>query len=104
MPRVALIGWPLQRRHSQVMHDAAFERYGIDAHYELIELEPSELDSFFAEARDAAWLGFQVNHSSEPGLRMVGSSRSRLRWERTAVAGPRPAPRQSFSFLNGGVQ
>ena len=36
---VALIGKPLRRRHSQVMHDAAFAAAGIDARYELLELE-----------------------------------------------------------------
>jgi shikimate dehydrogenase len=33
--RVALLGKPLRRRHSQVMHDAAFAAAGIDARYEL---------------------------------------------------------------------
>ena len=28
--QVALIGKPLKRRHSQVMHDAAFDACGID--------------------------------------------------------------------------
>jgi len=58
--RVALIGRPLRRRHSQVMHDAAFAANGIDARYELRELEPAELDDFVAEASGEAWLGFQV--------------------------------------------
>ncbi len=34
--RVALLGKPLRRRHSQVMHDAAFAAAGIDARYELL--------------------------------------------------------------------
>ena len=34
--RVALLGKPLRRRHSQVMHDAAFEAAGIDARYVLL--------------------------------------------------------------------
>ena len=38
--RVALIGKPLRRRHSVVMHNAAFDAAGIDARYELMELEP----------------------------------------------------------------
>ena len=38
--RVALLGKPLRRRHSQVMHDAAFAAAGIDARYVLLELEP----------------------------------------------------------------
>jgi shikimate dehydrogenase len=58
--RVALIGSPLRRRHSEVMHNAAFRHFGIDARYELRRLEVDELDAFFAEARGEAWLGFQV--------------------------------------------
>ena len=41
--RVALLGKPLKRRHSQVMHDAAFDAAGIDARYVLLELEPDEV-------------------------------------------------------------
>jgi shikimate dehydrogenase len=58
--RVALIGRPLRRRHSQVMHDAAFAAQGVDARYELRELEPDEVAGFVREARGAEWLGFQV--------------------------------------------
>lgn len=60
MKRVALIGQPLRRRHSEVMHNAAFEHFGVDARYELRALEPEDLDGFFAEARGDDWLGFQV--------------------------------------------
>jgi shikimate dehydrogenase len=61
MPRrVALIGNPLRRRHSQVMHNAAFAAHGIDARYELRELEPAGLAAFVAEVRDPGWFGFQV--------------------------------------------
>jgi shikimate dehydrogenase len=42
------------------MHNAAFKHFGIDARYELLPLEPGELDGFFAEARGDEWLGFQV--------------------------------------------
>lgn len=58
--RVALIGQPLRRRHSEIMHNAAFDHYGIEAAYELREIGDSELGGFFAEARGPAWLGFQV--------------------------------------------
>lgn len=58
--RVALIGRPLRRRHSAVMHNAAFVHFGIDAEYELREPAPSELAEFFAEVRRPDWLGFQV--------------------------------------------
>ena len=58
--RAALSGNPLMGRHSQVMHNAAFDHFGIDARYELLELEPEEVPAFVAGARDDAWLGFQV--------------------------------------------
>lgn len=58
--RVALIGKPLRRRHSQVMHDAAFAAAGIDARYELMELEPDAVPGAVAAARGPEWLGLQV--------------------------------------------
>ncbi|MDX6717412.1 MAG: shikimate dehydrogenase [Baekduia sp.] len=58
--RVVLIGRPLRRRHSQVMHDAAFAANGIDARYDLRELDAGELADFVAEARGPEWLGFQI--------------------------------------------
>lgn len=58
--RVALIGRPLTRRHSQVMHDAAFAAAGIDARYELLELEPEAVEEAVAEARGPGWLGLGV--------------------------------------------
>ena len=58
--RVALIGKPLRRRHSAVMHNAAFDNFGIDARYETRELEPADLEGFVAGARGPDWLGFQV--------------------------------------------
>ena len=58
--RVGLIGKPLKRRHSQVMHDAAFDAAGIDARYVLLELEPDEVEPAVAEARGEGWLGLGV--------------------------------------------
>lgn len=58
--RVALIGKPLSRRHSQVMHDAAFAAAGIDARYELLELEPDAVANAVAAARGPDWLGLGV--------------------------------------------
>jgi shikimate dehydrogenase len=57
---VALIGKPLKRRHSQVMHDAAFDACGIDARYVLRELEPDEVEGAVAAARGDGWLGVGV--------------------------------------------
>jgi shikimate dehydrogenase len=58
--RVALIGHPLRRRHSALMHTAAFRHYGIAATYELRDLAPDAVAGFVAEARGEEWLGFQV--------------------------------------------
>jgi len=58
--RVALLGKPLRRRHSQVMHDAAFAAAGIDARYELRELDAEEVPAAVDEARAPDWLGLQV--------------------------------------------
>jgi shikimate dehydrogenase len=58
--RVALIGKPLRRRHSVVMHNAAFAAAGIDARYELRELEPDEVAGVVDEARGPDWLGLGV--------------------------------------------
>jgi shikimate dehydrogenase len=59
--RVGLIGKPLKRRHSQVMHDAAFDAAGIDARYVLLELDPDAVAGAVAEARSSdVWLGLGV--------------------------------------------
>jgi shikimate dehydrogenase len=42
------------------MHDAAFAAAGIDARYELLELEPDALEGAVNEARGPDWLGLQV--------------------------------------------
>jgi len=58
--RVALIGRPLKRRHSAVMHNAAFAAAGIDASYELLEIEPDAVAGAVADARGADFLGLGV--------------------------------------------
>ncbi len=58
--QVALIGKPLKRRHSQVMHDAAFDACGIDARYVLREIEPDEVEGVVTDARGDGWLGLGV--------------------------------------------
>jgi shikimate dehydrogenase len=58
--RVALLGNPLKRRHSQVMHDAAFAAAGIDARYELFELHADEVGAAVEAARGPDWLGLGV--------------------------------------------
>jgi shikimate dehydrogenase len=58
--RVALIGHPLRRRHSEIMHNAAFDHFGVDARYELRDLELPDVVRFVEEARGESWLGFQI--------------------------------------------
>ncbi len=58
--RVGLIGKPLKRRHSQVMHDAAFDASGIDARYVLLELDEDAVADAIREARGPDWLGLGV--------------------------------------------
>jgi shikimate dehydrogenase len=64
--RVVLIGKPLRRRHSVVMHNAAFEANRIDARYELAELEADEVAGFVAAARGPEFLGLGVTAPYKP--------------------------------------
>jgi shikimate dehydrogenase len=68
--RVALIGKPLRRRHSQVMHDAAFDAAGIDGRYVLMEIEPEDVIGAVAAARGEDWLGLGV---TAPYKRLVAT-------------------------------
>lgn len=85
--RVALLGKPLKRLHSQVMHDAAFAARGIDARYELLEIDEGGVAGAVAAARDPEWLGLQVTapykrlvfdlcDSVEPAAQMIGAVNS----------------------------
>lgn len=58
--RVALLGKPLRRRHSVVMHNAAFAAARVDAEYVLRELEADEVGEAVAVARGPDWLGLGV--------------------------------------------
>ena len=88
--RVALIGNPLRRRHSVVMHNAAFAANGIDATFELRSIEADEVGPFFGEARGPDWLGFGVTapykqvamehiDEVEPGARAIGAINNGVR-------------------------
>jgi shikimate dehydrogenase len=80
--RVALLGKPLRRRHSQVMHDAAFAAAGIDARYELSELEPDAVEAAVAAARGPDWLGLGV---TAPYKRVVAGLCDVVEVEATAI-------------------
>lgn len=64
--RVALLGSPLKRRHSVVMHNAAFRAAGIDAEYVLREIRPDEVEAAVAAARGPDWLGLGVTAPYKP--------------------------------------
>jgi len=96
--RVALIGKPLRRRHSQVMHDAAFAAAGIDARYELLELEPDAVEAAVTAVRGADWLGRQVTapykrlvaglcDSVEPDAATIGAVNSVVRSDAGGLVG-----------------
>ena len=60
MKRVVLLGKPLRRRHSVVMHNAAFEAARIDGRYELAELDEPDVPQLVAAARGPEFLGLGV--------------------------------------------
>ncbi len=96
--RVALIGSPLKRQHSAVMHNAAFTAHGIDATYELRPIDPDGVAAFFAEAREPDWLGFGVTapykqvamvhlDEIEPGASAIGAVNNGARRDDGSLVG-----------------
>jgi len=96
--RVGLIGKPLKRRHSQVMHDAAFEAAGIDARYELLELEPGAVADAVAEARGPDWLGLGV---TAPYKRLVASLCDSVEADATTIGAVNNVARSPTGELEG---
>jgi shikimate dehydrogenase len=64
--RVVLLGKPLRRRHSVVMHNAAFAAAGIDGRYELLELDEADVSRAVAAARGPEFLGLGVTAPYKP--------------------------------------
>lgn len=64
--RVALLGKPLRRRHSVVMHDAAFKAAGIDGEYVLAEIDEADVPAAVAAARGPGFLGLGVTAPYKP--------------------------------------
>jgi shikimate dehydrogenase len=96
--RVALLGKPLRRRHSQVMHDAAFAAAGIDAHYELLELEPDAVEAAVAAARGPGWLGLGV---TAPYKRVVADLVDEVEADATIIGAVNNVVRASDGRLIG---
>jgi shikimate dehydrogenase len=96
--QVALIGKPLKRRHSQVMHDAAFDACGIDARYLLREIEPEEVEGIVASARGDAWLGLGV---TAPYKRVVADLLDRVEDDARAIGAVNNVVRTADGHLVG---
>ena len=64
--QVALLGKPLKRRHSVVMHNAAFAAAGIDAEYVLAEIGEGDVPGAVAAARGPDFLGLGVTAPYKP--------------------------------------
>lgn len=96
--RVALIGKPLRRRHSQVMHDAAFGAAGIDARYELLEVGPDAVADAVHEARGPDWLGLQV---TAPYKRLVAGLCDRVEADAATIGAVNSVTRSAAGELVG---
>ena len=96
--RVALLGKPLRRRHSQVMHDAAFAAAGLDARYELLELDPDAVTGAVAAARGPAWLGLQV---TAPYKRLVAGLCDQVEVDAAAIGAVNSVSRTAAGELVG---
>lgn len=60
MDRYALIGFPLGHSLSPQIHNAAFDFLGIEARYELLEIEPARFDKAISTMKKGHWAGFNV--------------------------------------------
>lgn len=96
--RVALIGKPLRRRHSKVMHDAAFAAAGIDARYELLELEGDAVAEAVTAARGPDWLGLQV---TAPYKRLVAGLCDEVEADATTIGAVNSVTRTTAGELVG---
>ncbi|MET1233051.1 MAG: shikimate dehydrogenase [Candidatus Limnocylindrales bacterium] len=64
--RVDLLGKPLRRRHSVVMHNAAFAAAGIDGEYVLAEIDEADVPDAVAAARGPEFFGLGVTAPYKP--------------------------------------
>lgn len=96
--RVALLGKPLRRRHSVVMHNAAFAACGIDAAYELLELDEDDVPAAVAAARGEGWLGLGV---TAPYKRLVATLLDEVEAEATLIGAVNNVVRMAAGRLIG---
>ncbi len=96
--RVALIGRPLKRRHSVVMHNAAFDAAGIDARYELLEIEADAVAAAVADARRSDFLGLGV---TAPYKRVIAGLVDEVEPDAEAIGAVNNVVRDSNGHLIG---
>ena len=96
--RVALLGKPLRRRHSQAMHDAAFAAAGIDARYELLELEADDVPGVVRDAHGPDWLGLGV---TAPYKRLVAGLVDEVEADAVAIGAVNNVARSAAGGLVG---
>jgi len=60
MRKFGLIGFPIKHSYSAIMHNAAFKSLGIDAEYELFEIEPKNLKEKFSGLVNEGLSGLNV--------------------------------------------
>ncbi len=80
------------------MHDAAFEAAGIDARYELLELEADAVPGVVEQARGADWLGLQV---TAPYKRLVAGLVDRVEPDAEAIGAVNSVARADDGALVG---
>jgi len=61
MKNAAVLGSPIMHSLSPTLHNAAYEKLGIDATYSAIEVGSSQLESFLKnQLTDSSWMGFSL--------------------------------------------
>jgi shikimate dehydrogenase len=60
MKRFAVIGHPIGHSLSPLMHNTAFELLGMNCRYEMLDIDPSDLETAFARFREKEWGGVNV--------------------------------------------
>lgn len=80
------------------MHDAAFAAAGIDARYELLELESDQVERAVDQARTPDWLGLQV---TAPYKRLIAGLCDRVEADAATIGAVNSVARTSAGELIG---
>ena len=96
--RVALLGKPLRRRHSVVMHNAAFAAAGIDGEYVLAEIDEPAVPDAVDRARRPDFFGLGV---TAPYKQVVAGLVDEVEDEARAIGAVNNVVRRADSTLLG---